>query len=44
MAYSLKKEVFKAIIVTRRDFKNFDEQGFQNAAETAMWENVFLCG
>ena len=41
MAYSLKKEVFKPIKVTRRDFKNFDEHGFQRAAETAMWENVF---
>ena len=40
MAYSLKKQPFKPIKVTRRDFKNFDEQGFQIAAETAMWENV----
>ena len=41
MAYSLKKENFKPISVTRRDFKNFDETGFIRAAETAMWENVF---
>ena len=40
MAYSLKKETFKPITVTRRDFKHFDEQGFIRASEIAMWENV----
>ena len=41
MAYSLKKEVFKPITVTRRDFRTFDEQGFISAAEVARWENVY---
>ena len=42
MAYSLKKQTFKPITVTRRNFRNFDEAGFISAAENAMWENSFF--
>ena len=42
MAYSIKKPKFKPVTVTRRDFRNFDVDGFVAAAETAPWENIIL--
>ena len=40
MAYSLKKPKFKAKMVTRRDFRNFDEQKFERDMEKAPWGNI----
>ena len=40
MAYSLKKPKFKAKILTRRDFRNFDQNLFLRDMETAPWGNV----
>ena len=40
MAYSLKKPKFKAKILTRRDFRNFDEKSFLDDMETAPWGNI----
>ena len=43
VAYSLKKEKFKPYNVTKRDFKNIDQESFKHDIEFAPWENV-LCG
>ena len=40
MSYNIKKPKFQAYSVTRRDFRKFDIQAFQRAAEVN-WENVF---
>ena len=42
MAYSLKKPKFKAKMVTRRDFRNFDEKAFVKDMETAPWGNILV--
>ena len=41
MAYDIKKPKFKPHKVTIRNFKNFDLEGFQAAAELAHFENVY---
>ena len=40
MAYSLKKPKFKPKILTRRDFRNFDEEKFVRDMECAPWGNI----
>ena len=40
MAYSLKKPKFKPKILTRRDFRNFDEKLFVKDMEKAPWGNI----
>ena len=40
MAYSLKKPKFKPKIITRRDFRNFDEKKFVQDMERAPWGNI----
>ena len=40
MAYSLKKPKFKPKMVTRRDFRNFDEKKFVSDMENAPWGNI----
>ena len=40
MAYSLKKPKFKPKILTRRDFRNFDEKSFVRDMEMAPWGNI----
>jgi len=40
MAYSLKKPKFKPKILTRRDFRNFDEKSFVKDMEMAPWGNI----
>ena len=42
MAYSLKKPKFKPKIVTRRDFRNFDEKLFVRDMERAPWGNILV--
>jgi exonuclease III len=39
-AYSLKKPKFKPRIVTKRDFRNFDEKSFLRDMEIAPWGNI----
>ena len=40
MAYSFKKPKFKPKILTRRDFRNFDEKLFERDMEMAPWGNI----
>ena len=40
MAYSLKKPKFKPKMVTRRDFRRFDEKKFIHDMELAPWGNI----
>lgn len=40
MAYSLKKPKFKAKMVTRRDFRNFDKNAFLLDMSLAPWGNI----
>ena len=40
MAYSLKKPKFKPKMVTKRDFRNFDEKLFIKDMERAPWGNI----
>lgn len=40
LAYSLKKPKFKPKMVTRRDFRNFDEKRFISDMERAPWGNI----
>ena len=40
MAYSLKKPKFKPKLVTRRDFRNFNEKMFVKDMEKAPWGNI----
>ena len=44
MAYSLRKPKFKAKMVTRRDFRNFDEELFIKDMEKAPWGNILAVG
>ena len=40
MAYSLKKPKFKPKMITKRDFRNFDEKKFVSDMERAPWGNI----
>lgn len=40
MAYSIKKPKFKAKIISRRDFRNFNETSFIKDIEKAPWGNI----
>ena len=40
MAYTLKKPKFKAKMVTKRDFRNFNEKLFMKDMERAPWGNI----
>ena len=40
MCYSLKKPKFKAKMLTRRDFRNFNEENFCKDMEKAPWGNI----
>ena len=40
MCYSLKKPKFKAKMVTKRDFRNFNEAKFKSDMEMAPWGNI----
>ena len=40
MAYSLKKPKFKPKMITRRDFRNFDENKFKMDMSLAPWGNI----
>jgi hypothetical protein len=40
MAYSLKKPKFKPKIITKRDFRKFDEIKFARDMEVAPWGNI----
>ena len=40
MAYSLKKPKFKAKMVTRRDFRNFDKNAYLHDMSLAPWGNI----
>ena len=40
LAYSLKKPKFKPKILTRRDFRNFNEESFKNDVKDAPWGNI----
>ena len=40
LAYSLKKPKFKAKMITRRDFRNFDKNAFLNDMSLAPWGNI----
>ena len=41
MAYSIKKPKFKAKMVTRRDFRKFNENKFIEDMSTAPWGNIY---
>ena len=41
MAYSIKKPKFTPKTFTRRDFKNFSQESFQQDINLAPWENVY---
>ena len=42
MAYSIKKVKVKPKTIRKRDFRNFDFEGFKKAAEVAHFENIFI--
>ena len=44
VAYNIKKEKAKPKVITCRDFKNFDFNGFNKAAENLNWESIIFVG
>ena len=44
VVYNIKKEKMKPKVLSMRDFKNFDFEGFKNYAETINWESIIHVG